>query len=337
MSLGYHSPVAGQPSSAIRHLARASVDALPDTARRRVRKWLGRPGLRTVELEGLDAEMQRADQLFSVSEDEARAFVQGFELEVPSDWPADPFSRHYRDWTWGLYRQISGRADYSISNEASPFDLERAIVRPFPFQTGSAAVVGGDLVARGHLLRCLGEQSLGLTPPARVVEFGPGWGNVTNDLASTGFKVTAVEVDTQFCTLVRERCSSPANLIVEQSDMLEFVTSQPFDAAIFFESFHHCSDHLAMLRNLHDIVRPGGAVFFASEPVVEMAYPWGPRLDGLSVWSSRSYGWLELGFDTKYFDAALARTGWQAERRCLRAATDQSDVIVARADPAWSG
>ena len=294
---------------------------------------MGRPGLRVVSLDALDAELTKAAQLFSTSEDEARSLLQGFRLELPGGRPPDPFSSQYRDWTWSLYCSISGHSEYTIANESSPFDLERAIVRPFPFETGSATVVGGDLVARGHLMRCLGDASLGLTPPARIVEFGPGWGNLTIDLVSTGFEVTAVEVDEQFCTLIQKRCLSPENLTVVREDMLAFAPEDLYDAAIFFESFHHCADHLTMLRNLHNIVRPGGAVFFASEPVQKMDYPWGPRLDGLSVWSTRSYGWLELGFDASYFELALSQTGWNAKRRRLGTRMNEADVIVAVPDP----
>ena len=103
--------------------------------------------------------------LFAKSEDEARDYLAHLELQVPDDQPDDPFSAAYREWTWRLYRGISGRADYSPANEDSPFDLERAIVRPFPFETGSARVVGDDLAARGHMLRCLGEDALGLARP----------------------------------------------------------------------------------------------------------------------------------------------------------------------------
>jgi hypothetical protein len=88
-----------------------------------------------------------------------------------------------------------------------------------------------------------------------------------------------------------------------------------------------------MLRRLHDIVRPGGVVLFASEPVQNLDYPWGPRLDGLSVWSSRTYGWLELGFDRAYFDRALARTGWSGRRHRLGPGAGETDVIVVRAAP----
>jgi hypothetical protein len=75
-------------------------------------------------------------------------------------------------------------------------------------------------------------------------------------------------------------------------------------------------------------------VLFAAEPVQRLDYPWGPRLDGLSVWSSRTYGWLELGFDMQYFDAALARTGWKGRRVGLRARAAETDVIVATPSPA---
>jgi SAM-dependent methyltransferase len=323
------------PPPSVARWARSSIDALPDPARRRVRAWLGRPGPRRVTLDGLDAELSTAAGLFASSEDDARAFVQGFELEPPGSRPADPFSEEYRAWAWELYHRISARPGYSVANESSPFDLDRAITCPFPFETGSARVVGGDLVARGHLLQCLGERTIERSPPARIVEFGPGWGNLTGDLTSTGFEVTAVEVDSQFCTLVERRCPHPERLTVVRGDMLDFRPSQPVDAAVFFESFHHCSDHMAMLDRLHHVVRPGGAVFFASEPISRLPYPWGPRLDGLSVWSSRTYGWLELGFDADYFDAALARTGWVAERRTLGPSMGTTDVIVATPDPNW--
>jgi SAM-dependent methyltransferase len=321
-----------RPSQSFIQLGRVLVDALPAPAQSKVRDWLGHPGIRSIPLASLDAELSRAALLFSSSEDDARSLLQGFQLELPGNRPPDPFSSEYRDWTWSLYHSISGHSDYSVANEASPFDLERATVRPFPFETGSATVVGSDLVARGHLMRCIGESDLGLTPPARIVEFGPGWGNLTEDLVSTGFSVTAVEVDEQFCELIRRRCLNPELLTITQKDMLTFDPDDAFDAAIFFESFHHCSDHLAMLRNLHRIVRPGGAVFFASEPVQKLHYPWGPRLDGLSVWSTRTYGWLELGFDTNYFETALSRTGWCGTRHLLGAAMGEPDVIVAVAD-----
>jgi SAM-dependent methyltransferase len=141
--------------------------------------------------------------------------------------------------------------------------------------------------------------------------------------------VTAVEVDENFCALLRNRRAGPGRLDIVRCDMLTFTADGAYDVALFFESFHHCADHLTMLRRLHDIVRPDGFVVFASEPVHTMPFPWGPRLDGLSVWSSRTYGWLELGFQKGYFAEALQRTGWRGTRKRLGAGDGELDVIVA--------
>ncbi|MGO9854096.1 MAG: class I SAM-dependent methyltransferase [Acidimicrobiales bacterium] len=323
----------GRTTRAAVHLGGRAVDALPAPLRGRLRAALGRPGPRQVAWERLDGELARATELMAAAPDEARALLEGCALALPTAPPDDPFSAAYREWSWDLYRRISGRPAYDTAHESSPFDLRAALARPFPYQSGSLALVGRDLVARGHLLACLAD----VGPARRVVEFGPGWGNLTRDMVATGLDVTAVELDEKFCALVRTRCQGPGHLTVVQGDMLGFATEEPFDAAVFFESFHHCADHLAMLRRLHDIVRPGGAVLFGAEPVQRLDYPWGPRLDGLSVWSSRTYGWLELGFDGTYFEQALARTGWAGRRVRLRAAMGEEDVIVAHTVPAGLG
>ena len=238
-------------------------------------------------------------------------------------------AREYREWTWDLYGRVSGRGEYSVSNESSPFDVDEAVDLPYPFLTKSPTVIGGDLVARGRVLAGLGTTGVDLNPPARLIEFGPGWGNLTGDLLATGFAVTAVEVEPRFCELLRRRYPDRARMSIVEADMLSFSTAEPAHAAVFFESFHHCADHLAMLENLHRMVLPGGFVLFAGEPVQDLAYPWGPRLDGISLWSMRTYGWLELGFDRKYFRRALSLTRWHLVPVAFPATDDE--LLVARA------
>jgi SAM-dependent methyltransferase len=330
-------------------LAGRAVDALPPGLRRRVRSLAGRPGPREISLDTLDAALAEASALMGTSPEQAQALLGRLVVAPPAPPPPDPFSDAYRAWTWDLYGRISGRAGYDTAHEASPFDLERALARPFPYQSGSLALVGRDLVARGHILdtlsRTLAESAgtagvagvAGSSRRPRVVEFGAGWGNLTADLVATGLDVTVVELDPKFCSLIGQRCKGPGELTVHQGDMLDFTTDEPFDAAVFFESFHHCADHLALLDRLHRVVTPGGSVLFAAEPIQALGYPWGPRLDGLSVWSSRTYGWLELGFDRHYFDAALARTGWVGRRLGLGARPAETDIIVASASASASG
>lgn len=319
-------------TTSLRALAGRAVDALPPGLGRQVRTLAGRPGPREIALDALDAELSRATELMATSPERAQALLGELVVALPAPPPPDPFSDSYRDWTWNLYRRLSGRESYDTAHESSPFDLERALIRPFPYESGSLKMVGRDLQARGHVLDTL-SKALPAVPASarpRVVEFGAGWGNLTADLVATGLDVTVVELDPKFCTLIGRRCADgPGELTVRQGDMLGFTADEPFDAAVFYESFHHCADHLALLERLHRIVRPGGAVLFAAEPVQRLGYPWGPRLDGLSVWSSRTYGWLELGFDVRYFDAALARTGWKGRRVGLGSRPSEGDVIVA--------
>ena len=322
--------------TSLRSLAVRGVDALPPGLGRQVRTLVRRPGPREIGIDALDAELSRATALMVTSPERAQALLGEFVVAPPASPPPDPFSDPYRQWTWDLYRRISGRETYETAHEASPFDLERALARPFPYESGSLKLVGRDLVARGHLLDTLSKALPVVhgSAPARprVVEFGAGWGNLTADLVATGLDVTVVELDPKFCDLIAQRCANgPGALSVQRGDMLDFTTDEPFDAAVFYESFHHCADHLALLEGLHRVVRPEGVVLFAAEPVQRLAYPWGPRLDGLSVWSSRTHGWLELGFDTRYFDAALARTGWKGRRVGLGARPSETDVIVATA------
>ena len=306
---------------AARRAASAAVGVLPGPVRRAVRMRRRDAASRLVTLGDLDAVLEEAAACFARGEDAGREFLAGVRVSPPPC-PADPFSGEYREWVFALYARISGRGSYSVVHESSPFDLAEALERPFPFATGSSIVVGEDLIARGSVVR-----ALGLPAPARVVEFGPGWGNLTADLVATGHVVTAVDVDDGFCRLIEQRV--PRAHVV-RADMLSFAAEPeggPYDAAVFFESFHHCADHLALLELLHGVVRPGGLVVLGAEPVDVLAYPWGPRVDGLSLWSSRRYGWLELGFDERYFPAALRRTGWAARR--VAGPTPASTVYVA--------
>ena len=292
-----------RPRRAASALAGRAVDALPSGAGRRVRAALGRPGPRQLTFDELDAELDRATALMATAPDEAHALLQSFVLALPSSPPANPFSEPYREWTWALYRRISGRDSYDTSHEASPFDLELARERPFPYQSGSLAMVGRDLAARGPPAPLPG-RARRRTPRGRV-RSGLGqrdratWWRPASTSPRSRWTRTSAAWSPSAVT-VRE------DLSVERADMLTFFAGERFDAAVFYESFHHCADHLAMLRHLHGIVRPEGAVFFAAEPVQRLEYPWGPRLDGLSVWSSRTHGWLELGFDERYFFEALA-------------------------------
>ncbi len=312
--------------SNLRREARHTVlGALPRRARLALRGARQRGRVRHIhDLAELDRALRAAYEAFQISEDAGRTALQGFDFVGVPDLPSDPRSEEYRRAQLALYERIAGRP-YTPQAERSIFDATAAARSPFPYNTGSAEVVGDQLIALGFLLK-----AMGLAGPSSVLEFGPGWGNTTDALLRMGHQVTAVEIDPAFIDLIRTRCADVAErLTLVTADMLDFRTTIRFDLVLFFESFHHCFDHRAMLARLADLVRPGGTVVFSGEPVLDLAYPWGLRLDGQSLWSVRQLGWLELGFDTAYFFSALRDFGWRARRLESRAISPLADVIVA--------
>ena len=112
--------------------------------------------------------------------------------------------------------------------------------------------------------------------------------------------------------------------------MLTFEAPEPFDAAVFFESFHHCADHLAMLRRLHDIVRPGGVVLFASEPVQHLDYPGGRASTGCRCGPAAPTAGSSWASTAPTSTAPCPAPGGRGTGIRLRAAEGEPDVIVAR-------
>ena len=184
--------------------------------------------------------------------------------------------------------------------------------------------MGEQLIAQGFLIK-----TMNLPTGAKVLEFGPGWGNTTLQFVQLGYQVTAVEIEANFIELIRHRCAGYTPTLV-QSDMLAFETSERFDAVVFFESFHHCADHRRLLRQVKHLLAPGGMLVLASEPIADFPQPWGLRLDGQSLWATRRHGWLELGFDSAYLLGHFEDEGWKVTRTAEPALGSMADVIIAR-------
>jgi 16S rRNA A1518/A1519 N6-dimethyltransferase RsmA/KsgA/DIM1 with predicted DNA glycosylase/AP lyase activity len=74
---------------------------------------------------------------------------------------------------------------------------------------------------------------MNLKPNSRLVEFGPGWGNTTLHFAQMGYEVTAVDLEKSFIDLIKYRAEIITECHVSSKDMLGFVTSEKYDAAVF--------------------------------------------------------------------------------------------------------
>jgi ubiquinone/menaquinone biosynthesis C-methylase UbiE len=284
-------------------------------------------GVRVVRsLAELDQMLVMLDEAAAVSDDDLRRGFTRFRMELDLAMPADPYSDEYRRKVFELYEWLHGKP-YDPRNEVTPFDVQAAADTPFPYVTQSARTVGNHLIAVGHVIR-----TLDLAPASRVLEFGPGWGNTTVALARMGHRVTAIDIEPSFVELISTRAGrvhTDVKAVVGDFSMIHDLEEQ-FDAVLFFECFHHCADHLALLAGLDRVVAPGGRVLFAAEPITDaFAIPWGLRLDGESLWAIRKNGWFELGFKESYFKEALARFGWNAELTVC-AETPWGVIYVAR-------
>lgn len=232
-------------------------------------------------------------------------FSVAFEDEPWRD--LDPRSPEYRAWVLRSWQAISGRAQYEPQvDEVFDASTETFLARPYPFSTGDGTEVGNYMGAIAWMLRTIRPRA-----GQRVVELGSGWGHLAINLAMLGCDTTAVDLNPSSVNLLRARARAwNVELDVIQSAFLEFEPAAVFDYVVFFEAFHHCDRPLEMLDRVASMLAAGGSAIFLGEPVYDGYYcPWGVRTDGSATFMTRYAGWLELGFDRKFFDDELRRRG----------------------------
>jgi 2-polyprenyl-3-methyl-5-hydroxy-6-metoxy-1,4-benzoquinol methylase len=257
-------------------------------------------------LERLDEKLREIDEAYKISDDAMRAVFQSFRLQLPASTAVDPWSDEYRAEQFELYRRLSSRGEYRSTNETSGYEVDSRI--PFPYYTKSSETVSNQLLAIGFMVKVMA-----LPPGASVLEYGAGWGNTTITLARMGCDVHAIDIDDNFVQMIAARAARLGlDVRAETGQFLDVSELDGvYDAVVFYECFHHCSDHHRLLDELHQVVKPGGKVVLAAEPIHESFHaPWGLRLDGESLWAIRSNGWLELGFKESYFIETCLRAGW---------------------------
>ncbi|HKE24985.1 MAG TPA: class I SAM-dependent methyltransferase [Bryobacteraceae bacterium] len=257
------------------------------------------------------------------------------DLTIP---PADPFSAEYRSFVLGVWRTLTGRAEYCAGEcELSPFltDFDNVFRLP-PYSYGSTDMLGEFLITYGFIIK-----TMGLKSGARVLEYGAGNAQILLHLARIGCDVTAIDLEPRYIAQIREqarRMGVGATGIVGTFD--QDPEGGPYDAVLFFESFHHALDHAALIERLSRHLKDSGILVFAGEPIIPaggywrptIPYPWGPRFDLLSLRSSKAYGWLELGFQEEYFTGMLERYGWTVTKYPCPL-TSRADTWIARRHP----
>lgn len=278
----------------------------------------------------LASKLDEAEQNESVSDDAVRQSVSNWYLSpaIFGKAPQDPLSPEFRAFQLNIYERLANKT-YDLSNEETVFNFDHELLWPYPYGTRSAQTVGMHLIGYGWLIKVMD-----LPPGSRILEIGSGYGTLTVHLARMGYDVTCLDICAPLLDFIKARTVDfPHQVSTLCGDMATVQINDSFDAIIFNASLHHSLEHRAVIQRLDTLLKQEGMAAFVAEPVVGadsliVPYPWGIRLDGLSVYSIRKWGWLELGFQAPYFTELLKDTGWKLSRQNL-GITGQSDVWIA--------
>ena len=126
---------------------------------------------------------------------------------------------------------------------------------------------------------------------ARLLEIGPGLGNLLVEAMARGYDVTGIEYSESSARAANERIG--VDRVLQGSLGTVRLEEQSFDVAILSDVLEHTRDPLGDLRRLWRLLKPGGTLFVAV-----------PSLDS---WSARVMRerWLEFKLEhLYYFDAA---------------------------------
>jgi SAM-dependent methyltransferase len=244
----------------------------------------------------------------------------------------DPFGPEYAARAFELMGELRGAPghdawrDERIGHSLADRDIWSGVS---PWDHRSPSFLAEMFECYATMLR-----EIGAPPGARVLEYGPGTGQFLLFLARLGYQCHAVDIEPEYLHLIRRQARSMRLRVRTQRGIFGGgFKDERFDAIVFFEAFHHARDFMGLLRHLRGRLNPGGRLILCGEPMVPdgmldgpVPYPWGPRLDGMSI-EAIQRGWTELGYQVSFLLTALQRAGW-APRLVAHPTTFRAHMIV---------
>jgi SAM-dependent methyltransferase len=174
---------------------------------------------------------------------------------------------------------------------------------------------GGQRSARRQILRHLPR-----TAQARVLEVGIGDGE-NKPLLPAAWSLFGVDIARTQLAACRDRFPEMhGRLVWAEAEALPFA-DHTFDAIYTIGGFNYFRDHLASLREMRRVARPGAPVIVADElpTLFHLAPGHFVGLGELDRWSLRMIGldgdFIEMVFGHRVDIDALARREWPAHRR----------------------
>jgi 2-polyprenyl-3-methyl-5-hydroxy-6-metoxy-1,4-benzoquinol methylase len=238
----------------------------------------------------------------------------------------DPFSEDYVARQLSLYREISGRVFEQQANEMAHVDVDVHAGAPNPYAHWPPERLALHMERLSRAIRLA-------TPPegGRLLDMGCGWGLSSELAAYCGLKVTCVDINPDFVALVNRRASRLGLDIKAVAGAFDsFDSGETFDTILFYECFHHALRPWALAARMASLLKPGGALVLAGEPINDFWWnDWGLRLDPLSIYCMRKFGWLESGWSAKFLRKCLSRAGLQVQLH-RRAEPETAYIVIGR-------
>jgi len=218
----------------------------------------------------------------------------------------DPFSAEYAGAQMALYEELSGHPYRYEEDEQTALDIDGHVAAINPYNHPDPAVMGVHLQRLARALSC--------AKAARdevLLDMGCGWGLSSEVAAYMGLQVIGVDINRKFVELVNRRAARTGYPIAATHGSFDgFAPERPVDLVLFYECLHHAVDPLAIVSRYARALRPGGRMVLAGEPVNDMWWPhWGLRLDPLSIYCIRKFGWFESGWSRHHIVEVMRRAG----------------------------
>jgi 2-polyprenyl-3-methyl-5-hydroxy-6-metoxy-1,4-benzoquinol methylase len=256
----------------------------------------------------LDSFVAEVDRLGGLGHPNAKPYLANFrvQFETHVNPQLDPFSAEYFRQQVALYTELSGRKLDQQTGELMALDVAANVGGCNPYNLADL-----HFIARHTRTIHTCVMLANLSPGARVLDMGSGWGLSSEALAFCGASVTAVDINPLFVELVRrraERLQLPIEVIHASFDT--FVSEHKFDLILFYECLHHSLKPQETLSHLGQFLKEDGKIIFAGEPTDCFWWPhWGLRLSPESIYCIRKFGWWESGWSNKFITGCFARAG----------------------------
>lgn len=229
-----------------------------------------------------------------------------FSYRTSIDTSLDPFSEDYVAQQIALYEELSGRTMNQHEGELSYFDLEEKVRAANPYNSRDVrfmskharAVLSGLVVAN-------------LPDEASILDMGGGWGISSELMAFCGATVTSVDINPLFVQLNEKRADRlglPITAVNSSFD--EFETDEKFDLVFFYECLHHAIRPWTVIERVGRFLKPGGKIALVGEPYNEIFPHWGLRVEPLSLYCIRKFGWFESGWSLDFMKKVFDHCGF---------------------------